>query len=175
MDLFKLLKSVGVPYRYRNKTSKISEPKIIRSTQFGKIKRINVGDQKKWISKFKKERLNYSFVLGISSFPTDFKAMQASTYLLAKEFKKEYNFKAKYINASQVKIKEIPQWHDVNDVKIVVIHNITANSTDQRIQIVRDLITIYNESFVILVCATNDIVSMFKFKLCLPVDCVLHF
>ncbi len=172
-SIIQVLKSIGVPERYRY-VKEIPTPKIIHAGKGKYIKRINEQEQLKWLKLLKSKSLNYSYVLGISSYPTDTKAMEVTINLLNKEYTNDRSFRVSFLNVGHV--KNFSNIFDLdNPPSLVVLYNIMEESTTGRLQMTRDLITKFEGSFIITVIATKNIAAFFRYKLQHPVDCILNF
>lgn len=132
------------------------------------MKRISVEEQKEWIKKLLEEPLDYPFIVGISSYPTDESAMIAASNLLLTNIQKDNHFSGTCVNSS------VWEWKKIKE-KFVIIHNITESATQPRLQVIRDMLTSLDESFVVVVVATNNIVTFFRERLHHPLDCALSF
>lgn len=175
MNIDNFYRVAGVPKRYRY-VKAIPPFKTMHAHVEGAVRRISDKQQEKWMTKVIEKPLIYPYLMGISSSPTDAVAMEVAMNLFSKTLLQNPSNKIQFINVGHV--KTFSKLFDTEGEKrssMVVLHNILEDSTTGRVQMTRDLITLFDETFVIVVVGTSDITAFFNRKIKHPVDTVLNF
>ena len=152
----------------------------IKTNIFGmRTKRISVAKQISAIEKLLENPLHGNYVLGISGWPSDLRAKQIAIQLMAYAITVQQKTKNKVISS-----RSLPLWYRVLGgsecalrdkpldplPSMLIITNITYNSSNTKMEKVRDLLEIYSDIPRIVVMGSEvDPLSLFSSRLYYPI------
>jgi len=181
--LEKMYYTIGIPQRYWKESEYCQEfYPIVKEYVAGKTKKyktITQREQRKWFRKFTAERpkeLLLPYLVGIGGEPTDDLALQAGFEIIKKaislDFKQKHQFKTCIFNLGSIDKREL-SLEEIPDV--LLLFNITSESTNERIQLARDLLLECESSFRIIVISGSEPISFFQNKLRLSLTTAMFF
>jgi hypothetical protein len=168
----------GIPKKYWEDT-KMPYPSDLMSETGNKSKpfvHVPINVQVEWINKLTQDEdeLAKDYLIGVESEPTEYAAMSFSCAVAKFALKKMYT-EHKLYNVQVINSSELDKLTDVTSLDMLVIYNITGQSTNDRIQDIRDMLEKYKNSMRILVLAGCDPINFFTKKLYMPINGAFYF
>jgi hypothetical protein len=153
--------------------------KIVTDIQGMRPKSVSIASQLKGLEKLFENPLRSNYVLAISSWPSDLRAKQVGLALMSKAISYQRDTKNKVL-----KVRRAPLWYriyggfecglrdKIDEVfpSMLILSNITSNSTNSKLEKVRDLLEKYAEiPRVVIIGGHCDPLSWFAKNLFYPV------
>lgn len=182
-ELEKRFWSIGIPSRYW-KDETFSFSTMVKEIKSAKTKKppviITEEKQKEIFKQFTEgnnpEPLQHPYLILIGSVPTDELAVSAGfdiiKHAIGLAVKEVHRFKITSIDLGNFSIKDHPEDDTPN---IIMIYNISSKATQDRIQLARDVIYEFNNSFKILSLGGSDPVDFYQDHLMIKPDVCLYF
>ena len=131
-----------------------------------------------YVERFLEKPFLGPIIFSISSFPNDGKAKQLAAYLFEAAYKAHLSGKFRGARS-----KQLPLWHsltgsyydhlrDKQELRpsLLVISNVTSQSTPVKVEKLRDLLEMYNDIPRIIVSTNEDPVTFANTKLLMPIN-----
>lgn len=126
----------------------------------------------KWLCDLNLPKRKKPFCAILASSPTDTSALQAAAYIVKEIVKRTPHIvnEVRFINLAEVEIKPDMKW---DDNALVVAYGVGTNSTQHRLQVARDLMSVCHKiPFILVASGTNPIdfcITYLKSHVDLPV------
>lgn len=167
----RLLVSRGLPPAYTGR-GEIGNFKAI-AVQRGKnkIKEIKINEMRRCYKRLIAKPFSSDYVVAISSTPTDKQAMTMASEIFKSALEEEKPGRRTICMNSSYR----EWWDKKGKIGLLMIWNITADSTPFRLERVRDMLTTYSDIPRIVVVGGTDGLTFFDTKLYHPLTACIHF